>query len=69
MDRISAKISQKIGVLLEHQHFHPGTRQQKAQHHPSRSCPRNAASRSQTLRIRFAFLNGPIPFQRSLDPF
>ena len=37
MDGVAAEIAQEIRVLLQHQHLHPGARQQQAQHHPGRA--------------------------------
>src|SRR5437762_3125129 len=44
MNRVAAKVAQKICVLLEHDDFYARTRQQEAQHHPRRATTGDAAS-------------------------
>ena len=44
MNRIAAKIAQKIRVLFEDQHIHARARQQKSKHHSSRSAAGDAAA-------------------------
>src|ERR1700730_11766644 len=45
MNRISAKIAQKIRVLFKHNHIHSGPGEQEAEHHTRGSTARNAAAR------------------------
>jgi hypothetical protein len=42
--RDTPKIAQKISVLFQHQHRHPGARQQQPQHHAARAAARDAAT-------------------------
>jgi hypothetical protein len=44
MDRIPAKITQKIGVLFEHEYIDAHTREKKPQHHAGRATSGNAAA-------------------------
>jgi hypothetical protein len=44
MDRIPAKITQEIGVLLEHEHIDAHTRKKKTRHHAGRATSSNAAA-------------------------
>src|SRR5215467_8129284 len=44
MNRIAAEITQKVRVLFEHQHRHPGSGQKESEHHAGRSTTDNAAS-------------------------
>jgi hypothetical protein len=43
VQRVAAKIPQKIGVLFQDKHRDAGPGQQKTQHHPGRSSTGNAA--------------------------
>jgi hypothetical protein len=43
MDRIAAKVAQKIGVLFQHDYIYSGARQQKAEHHSGRPSADDAA--------------------------
>ena len=52
VDRVAAEIAQEIAVLLQHQHLHPGPRQQKAEHHPGRAAAGDAAGDAMWQLIR-----------------
>ena len=49
MNRVAAKVAQKIRVLLKHHHVNPRPRQQVSEHYARRSTTGNAASRNQGL--------------------
>ena len=51
MDRIAAKVAQKIAVLLEQDDAHAGARQQHRRHHPGRTTADDAA-----LRLRSSLI-------------
>ncbi len=53
MDRVTAKIAQKIRVFFENQHFDASSRQQISQHHSRRAAAGDAATHVE-------FLNGGI---------
>jgi hypothetical protein len=44
MNRVTAKVTQEILVLLKHDDFDAGARQQKAEHHSRRPTADNAAA-------------------------
>jgi hypothetical protein len=44
MDRVAAKVAQKVFMLLENNNFDSGPGEQKAKHHSSRSTARDAAA-------------------------
>src|SRR5258708_20571774 len=58
MNRIAAEITQKIAVLFEHDHINTRARQQKAEHHPSRTAAGNAPPRLLVLCLP----SHPLPF-------
>jgi hypothetical protein len=43
MDGVTAEVAQEVAVLLQHDAFHPGARQQEAQHHAGRAATHDAA--------------------------
>ena len=45
MNRVTAKIAQKVGVLLKHDDIHTRACEQKAEHHSGRSAAGNATTR------------------------
>jgi hypothetical protein len=55
MNRVSAKIAQKIRVLLQHDHVNAGPRQQKPRNHP-RSPPPATQQRVETFSIKLLCL-------------
>ena len=44
MNGIAAKITQKVGVLFQHQDFDPGAGEQQSQHHPGGTAAGNTAT-------------------------
>ncbi len=50
MNRVAAKIAEKIRVLFEHQHFHSGARQQECKDHSRRAAAHDAAAGLQDFR-------------------
>ena len=46
MNRVAAEIAVEIGVLLQHRHFHAGTRQQITGHHSRRAASDDDATRA-----------------------
>jgi hypothetical protein len=49
MNRVSAKITEKVGVFLQDNHVHSQARQQKTQHHAGGPASHDAATRVQIL--------------------
>src|SRR5262249_12409147 len=44
MDGVATEVAQKVSMLLQHRHAHPGARQQKTKHHSRRPTTGNATS-------------------------
>jgi len=44
MDRVAAKVAQKISMLLEHHDIHAGARQKKTEHHSRRAAAGDATA-------------------------
>src|SRR5438876_1238201 len=44
MDRVAAKVTQKIGMLLEHDDINAGASQQETHHHPGRTTADDTAT-------------------------
>ena len=44
MDRVSAEITQEVGMLFQHQHIDTGTCQQETKHHAGRPAPDDATA-------------------------
>ena len=49
MNRVAAKIAQKVGMLLQHDNIHSHAGQQKTQHHASRTASGDTALGTQGL--------------------
>jgi hypothetical protein len=49
MNRVSAEITQKVGMLLQDNHIHSHARQQEAQHHAGGPASHDAAARVRGL--------------------
>lgn len=50
VDGVAAEVAQKVGVLLQQQHLHPGAGQQQSEHHPGRTTAGDAAIHSNPFR-------------------
>src|ERR1700693_1803239 len=61
MDRVAAKIAQKIRVFFENDRIDAGAGKEKPEHHPGRSAADDAAAAGECL---WSLAHGP-PFQRS----
>ena len=49
MDRVSAEITQKVGMLFQHHHVNAHAGQEEAQHHAGRAASRDTAARAHAL--------------------
>jgi hypothetical protein len=61
MDRVAAKVAQKIRVLLEHAHWNAGAREKQGKHHAGGSATRNAAARRYACGSRSIDVVGHVP--------
>jgi hypothetical protein len=46
MDRVSTKITEKVGMLFQQHHVHAHTGQEEAQHHAGRAASRDTTARA-----------------------